>query len=262
MSSLDLWHEEAGDPAGPLVALVHGAMDRAASFLKVVKRVPSVRTLRYARRGYGRAPKPSPGVALGAHVDDLLDLLAGRPSAVLGHSYGGLVALGAALRRPDVVRAVAVYEPPMSWEPWWPATTAGADAVASEAGAADAAERFLRRMLGDRGWEALPARVREERRSEGEALVAELADLRRGAPFDLGAVTVPVVCARGGRSLPHLHRAAGEVAALVPGAELVELPEADHGAHLSRPDEVAELVLRLGGLSPAGGTPPAPRPAG
>ena len=60
-----------------------------------------------------------------AQVADLVDVLAGRPAVVFGHSYGGNVALAAADRHPDLVRAVGVYETPLSWLDWWPGTTAG-----------------------------------------------------------------------------------------------------------------------------------------
>ena len=39
---------------------------------------------------------------------------------------------------------------------------------------ADAAERFMRRLIGDARWERLPSATREARRSEGPALVGEL----------------------------------------------------------------------------------------
>ena len=44
----------------------------------------------------------------------------GRPAVVFGHSFGGDIALAAAERHPQLVRAVGTYEAPMSWEPWWP----------------------------------------------------------------------------------------------------------------------------------------------
>ena len=43
---------------------------------------------------------------------DLVTIVGGRPAVLVGHSYGGDVALGAAAAAPEVVRAVGVYEPP------------------------------------------------------------------------------------------------------------------------------------------------------
>ena len=59
---------------------------------------PHCRVLRYDRRGYGRSwPHPGP-FTVNDQVDDLEELLADRPAVVVGHSYGGNVALAAAVR--------------------------------------------------------------------------------------------------------------------------------------------------------------------
>ena len=97
--SAAIWSEEAGDPNAPLVALVHGSMDRSAGLLKLSRRLDDDhRVLRYDRRGYGRsAPHPGP-FGMDGQVDDLVALLDERPAVVFGHSYGGNVALAVAAR--------------------------------------------------------------------------------------------------------------------------------------------------------------------
>ena len=128
------------------------------------------------------------------NVDDLVALLGERPAVVFGHSLGGDVALAAAQRHPGLIRAVGAYEPPMPWEPWWPESTAGSEAIerAEKAGTEEAAETFMRRMVGDELWKRLPATSRGERRAEGEALVGELVAMRDTAPYDPAAIEVPV----------------------------------------------------------------------
>jgi pimeloyl-ACP methyl ester carboxylesterase len=235
----------AGAP-GPLVVLVHGSLDRCAAFARVVANEPlrGRHTIRYDRRGYGKSVDVGPPAGLEDHVDDLLAIVDGRPTVLFGHSFGGLVALVAATRAPGVVRCVAAYEPPQPWLPWWPGTSAGG--AAARVAPADAAEAFLRRMVGDDRWEALPARTKEARRREGTALSAELASVRSAPelPLDPTALAVPVLVARGSRSSDHLRRSAAELAVAVPGAELVELQGADHGAHLTHPAEVARFIGR------------------
>ena len=112
-------------------------------------------------------------------MEDLVGVLGGRTAVVFGHSYGGNIALALATRRPDLVSAVAVYETPLSWLDWWPGSTAGADALATRGDPADAAERFMRRLVGDERWGRLPAATREARREEGVAMVGELTDVAR-----------------------------------------------------------------------------------
>ena len=68
-------------------------------------------------------------------------------------------------------------------------------AVASRPACAsrDAAERFMRRAVGNDRWDALPARAQAERRAEGVAFVEEVTDLGVNAPWDADQIDVPVV---------------------------------------------------------------------
>ena len=92
-------------PGAALVVLVHGSMDRNGSFARCASHLRDLHTLRYDRRGYGRsAGLGAPTIS--GHVDDLIEMLDERPGAVVGHSLGGVIALAAAERRPDLVRAV------------------------------------------------------------------------------------------------------------------------------------------------------------
>ncbi|MEI8240404.1 MAG: alpha/beta fold hydrolase, partial [Actinomycetota bacterium] len=138
-----IWSEASGDEHHPLVVVIHGAMDRAAGMLKLSRRLDErYRVLRYDRRGYGRShPHPGP-FGMPGQVDDLEQLLAGRRAVLVGHSYGGNVALAFADRSPEQVAGVVVYEIPMSFEPWWPGTTSAAVAMAAVDGTDVAAERF------------------------------------------------------------------------------------------------------------------------
>jgi pimeloyl-ACP methyl ester carboxylesterase len=108
----------------------------------------------------------------------------------------------------------------------------------------DAAEAFMRRIVGDRVWERLPPSTREKRRSEGVALVADLVSIRTSAPFEPSEVMAPVVVGCGSESAPHHREGARRLAAAVAGAELVEIQGAAHGAHRSHPAGFAAFVRR------------------
>ncbi|HEY8526083.1 MAG TPA: alpha/beta hydrolase [Acidimicrobiales bacterium] len=234
-----LWLHESG--TGPLVVLVHGAMDRSGGMLRARRLLyHDHRIIRYDRRGYGRSKLAAPSDDFRVQVDDLADILDGRPAVIAGHSFGGVIGLALAETRPELVRAVLAYEAPMSWEPWWPHGSSRLPDQSPE----DAAEWFLRRMIGDRTWERLPRSVRAERRSEGPALVADLRSVRAPAPVPYRAerVTVPVLAAFGGAARDHHRRAAKELAERVPHGTLREVPGADHGIHLSMPEAFAGLV--------------------
>jgi pimeloyl-ACP methyl ester carboxylesterase len=248
--------EEDGTRGGPgegrLVVLVHGALDRGASFARTARRLrdAGVRTVRYDRRGYGRSLPLGPG-DVDRHVADLLEVVDGRPATVVGHSYGGVLALAAAEAEPSLVRSVLAYEAPMAWVPWWPRTSAGSIALAGHRAETagdpgDAAEAFMRRMIGDERWERLPAATRSTRRAEGPALLAELESMRRPEPpYTAGAIACPVVGACGTLSAAHHRRAAAELAAAVPDGRLDEVDGANHGVHLTHATEFARRILAV-----------------
>ncbi|MHB1788094.1 MAG: alpha/beta fold hydrolase [Acidimicrobiales bacterium] len=102
----------------PVVVLVHGALDRAASFARVRRRLVDLPVVTYDRRGYHRSRRDGEAPAvITDHVEDLLEVIGGRPAVVVGHSLGGVLALMAACRPggPDPVVSVAAYEPPLPW---------------------------------------------------------------------------------------------------------------------------------------------------
>jgi pimeloyl-ACP methyl ester carboxylesterase len=240
-----IWSQEVGD--GPLVALVHGAMDRSGGMLRVRRALQSsCRVLRYDRRGYARSLVAGPPTSFGQQVDDLATLLDGRPAVLAGHSFGGLVCLALAERQPALVRSVLAYEAPMTWLPWWPSARAGGVAAGTDESGHRAAEWFLRRMIGDETWERLPRGMRAERLAEGPTLLAEMRSVRPPAPVPVepAAIAVPVLAAYGSETRPHHRRGATDLADAAPHGELACIDGATHGAHLSHPDDFARLVRR------------------
>jgi pimeloyl-ACP methyl ester carboxylesterase len=254
---------------GPLVVLVHGSLDRAASFARVIRRLDDVHTLAYDRHGYHRSRNELPvHTTMAGHVEDLLTVIDDRPAVVVGHSYGGDVALGAALRPegPGSILAVGAYEPPLPWLGSW-ATRNGARPGGSPRPTDEAddpgevAERFFRRMVGDAAWERLPEETKSARRADGSALAAELAAIRTSeAPFDIARLSVPAVFGRGSASLPHHRDAVAWLVEHVPGSELVEIEGAGHGAHLTHPEAFARFVRAAIGRAATtdGGRDPTP----
>lgn len=64
--------------------------------------------------GAGGTPLPSPSFSLADEVDAVIALLASSsrgPALLLGHSWGGLVAFEVALKAPQLVRGLCLYEP-------------------------------------------------------------------------------------------------------------------------------------------------------
>jgi pimeloyl-ACP methyl ester carboxylesterase len=236
-----------GPAGGALVVLVHGSMDRGSSFTKVIRDLNDAHIIAYDRRGYARSGQAgTPPSTLAGQVDDLLELLDGRRAVLAGHSFGGDIALAAAIRAPSQVISVVAYEPPMPWLPSWPSDSAGnaALAAAETDSPGAAAEAFLRRLVGDAAWERQPPGTRAARRAEGPALLADMACMRppSGAPLDLSAVPVPVVLGRGTQSRSHHRLNCEQLPTLIPDAELFDVEGAGHGCHFSHPAAFADLV--------------------
>ena len=242
-----LWTTTNGVPGASHVVLVHGSLDRSAGMAKLSRRLEDrLRVTRYDRRGYGRSMPHDGPFDIEAQVDDLVGVITAAPDApepcvVCGHSYGGNVALATAQRHPALVAGVIVYETPLSWMPWWPGTTAGGDARAWEHDPAGAAERFMRRLIGDARWEHLPEATREARRAEGPALVGELGSLTREPPWSPELIDAPVLAMRGEFGPAHHEHGMGVLAGWF-DTQLVTIAGARHFGPNTHPDEVAAVV--------------------
>ncbi len=97
-----------GDP----VVLVHGSGPSwgEETFLEQRPLAEEYKLLFVDRRGYGDSPATD-RVDFDVDAEDISKLL-GEGAHLVGHSYGGLVSLLAAGRRPDAVRSLTVIEPP------------------------------------------------------------------------------------------------------------------------------------------------------
>ena len=245
-----LWATTTGDPAGTHIVLIHGSLDRSAGHRKLGRRLePRFRVTRYDRRGYGRSMPHAGPFGMEEQVADLVAVIESAPDAtgpglLAGHSYGGNVALATAQRRPDLVAGVLTYESPLSWLPWGPDPTAGADATAWSHDPEGAAERFMRRLIGDARWERLPPTTRAARRAEGPALVGELTDLARRAPWSPELIRAPVLAMRGEHGQEH-HRRAMETLHEWFGCDVETIAGAHHFGPNTHPDEVARIITEF-----------------
>ena len=220
--------------------LIHGAMDRHNSFRRVARRL-STPVVMYDRRGYGGSLDAEPPVRdLERHVADLIHIIDDRPSVLIGHSVGGLIALTAAAHFPANIRSVAAFEPPTGWKPWWPDDLCVLLGETPE----QTVERFYRQIVGDSAWERLGDAARADLLREGPALQVDLEAGRRSAPFHFADIAAPVLMGHGTLSEEHHIRATRELADELPTATLTTIEHANHGAHRSHPDAFALFVER------------------
>lgn len=109
---VDLEIVEFGGSGRPVV-LLHGLMGRATTWWPVARELTGHgRVLGPDARGHGRSGRPDDDAwspeRMALDVVELLETVGG--AALVGHSMGGLSALLAAARRPDLVAAVVVED--------------------------------------------------------------------------------------------------------------------------------------------------------
>lgn len=217
------------------VVLIHGAVDRAAGMIRVARKIDECEVVRYDRRGYGRSASIGQPFGFEQHVDDLELVIADRPTVLFGHSYGGSIALAAASRGNPSVYAAVSYEAPRTWERWWPSPPG------DDIDPGDAAEHFVKRMIGQDRWQALPANSRVKLRGQGALMIHEL-NTQRMQPYRIEEVKVPLIIGVGALSGDHAQRAAEAFRQEANRGRLAQLQGARHDAPMSHPGQIAALV--------------------
>jgi pimeloyl-ACP methyl ester carboxylesterase len=250
-----LFHRELG--SGEATVLVHDSWSENFTWQLVSPELaPDLRVIAYDRRGHGRSlPHDGPRLARRRHEDDLAALIervAGGSAHLVGNSYGASVALGLAVRRPELVRSVSAHEP-LLFGIAHPdsgveraAGVLGAvgrtiDAGEFEAAARDFAEKVA---IGPGAWPMIPHEVREAMIRNAPAFAAEVHD-PDWAHIDLRALDglqMPVLLTQGDMSLPWFAPIMTSLAGAIPHRRLVTIEGAGHVPHLTHPDEYAAIV--------------------
>lgn len=208
------------------------------------------RTVRYHRRGLGRSTAPPEGSIAGATADAfaVLEALGIGRAHLVGWSYGGLVALDAALERPGAVASVTLLEPALLLVPaaaeLQPAFAAAG--VAFAAGDVASALDLFHAAIGLPDW-----RAEDERIAPGTVAQAEW-DAGTAFGHDLPAVgawlpgaervrgiTAPTALVTGGATAPLFVEIRALVLEWLPGTEDATLPGADHSFPFTRAAELA-----------------------
>ncbi|MEZ4861078.1 MAG: alpha/beta hydrolase [Caldilineaceae bacterium] len=108
--------------AGPSLVLLHGGSARWQSFQSIMPELAKYWHL-YAPdlRGHGQSGWTPGCYRLQDYATDLIVFIeqsVGEPVNLFGHSLGGIVALLIAGQRPDLIRALAIGDSPLSAEAW------------------------------------------------------------------------------------------------------------------------------------------------
>lgn len=240
--------EPSNDPrAGrvPLcVVMLHGmVMDNLSSLYYTLANPVAVEhdVLLFDQRGHGRSERPPTGYTVADSVADLIAILDTlghtEPVVLLGNSYGGTVALECAIAHPERVAGLVLIEAHFAVEGWGH-HMAGSLAVA----AFGLDDEQVKHWLAEQGGRKLNRMARN-----AESLFYDttlLDDLQRVEPLteaQLRSVGCPTLCLYGEHS--DILDRARDLRRLVPGAELVVMPDFTHSILLEGTAELKAAIL-------------------
>jgi pimeloyl-ACP methyl ester carboxylesterase len=246
-TSIAYWRSGTGPP----LVLVHGTTADHTRWARVLPQLESRFTVHAIdRRGRGGSTD-HPDYALAREVEDVAAVIdaIGEPVFLLGHSYGAICALEAALRTPGVRRLI-LYEPPIPLDgPIHPPGVVEKIQRLIDAGEPEAAlEVFVREVVGMPEHELTVYRSLPQwqvRVALASTIPRELA-LDRTYSFDrerMAALRTPTQLLLGGESPPIFRDVIALLDGAVPDSRVAVLPGQQHVAMDTAPDLFLREVL-------------------
>jgi pimeloyl-ACP methyl ester carboxylesterase len=240
---------------GPPVLAVHGSAASGRFWRALVERLaPRYRVVAPDLLGYGGSAWSADTRATDLDVVVAFAHAVGEPLHLVGHSYGGALALRAARDLGPRLASLTLIEP-AAFDLIDPRTDAAALAeVESVAGrhlelVADGeleacAAHFMGYWIGREAWAAMPAATRARIVPTMPKIAAEFRMLfRHPEPLrTYRRLRVPALLVRGTRTTLTAREVVARLAATLPECRLVEIPGAGHMAPLSHPEAVNAAI--------------------
>ena len=241
--------------SGPALLLIHGSGSDSSSWRPAISELESHFTLlSMDRRGHGKSGDADTYCIENewADIAACIEAFADGPCDVLGHSYGGLCALGAA-RAGAPIRRLALFEPPIPTYPeaYHPDNLIETMRTALAGGDCDkAAEAFVTGVFRS-GADDFP----ETKKLAMWLQVAKnanilLRELETVGQFKLGAEdygdwAIPTLLMVGSESAPQYGATIEALRAILPGSRIAELQGQQHSAVRTAPTLFATAVRKF-----------------
>jgi pimeloyl-ACP methyl ester carboxylesterase len=254
VNGIQLQHEVVG--SGEPMLLIHGA--HLADALQPLVTEPALarfQRIRYHRRGLGGSTRPVDAgpASVAVQAQDaarLLDHLGVGRAHLVGHSWGGAIALELAAQHPTRAASLVLLEPALLM------TSAGAGFVRAMAplveryrtGDAEGAVHGFLALVGDRNWHAtieqtVPGGIAQAVKDAATFFEIELP----GAAWTFGpeqaaAITCPVLSVLGSHSSPLFVQSRQLLHAWFPACQDADIAGATHLLQMQAPRPVAEAI--------------------
>lgn len=248
-AQLEVW--DSG--SGTALLFIHGVATPGQIWAAdLAELAADARLIVYNRRGYGgssSSPRNWP-----AHARDIIALiekLDAAPAVTIGYSGGAIIAVAAALGRPDLIKQLVLLDPAFNLKqcltPGFVRTLAAVRLLRQLRGDAAAAERWLRYVssysTGGCAFETAPPARREQLLANSPGLFADLAS--DGGNIDerlLGNIGVPVTIVDAALSPSFLRRSSQRLRRLLPRARSVTLERSGHWIGLDAREELLTIL--------------------
>ena len=252
-----LAYDVVGD--GPPLLLIHGSWAERPTWMFIMAGLSeSFRVISYDRRGHGESVGDPTAGTMDDDVADaaaLIETLDAAPAYVVGSSYGSIIALKLATERPDLVRRMAVHEPPAL--AMLPGTEheglledqtpkiAEVCRLIENGDKRSGAEYFLDRVaVGPGTWSLLPPVAQEMFVRNAQTFLGEVrdADAMKVDRDALARMSTPVLLTHGDQSPAWFAPIAEEIDSAAPAVRRQLLPGVGHVPHMTHPDDYVALV--------------------